>query len=594
MVGVMGRAGVIVVVLAAALAGGAVVLAAPELLQQAQQDASATGETAGREQRLSPPDGGAHERPPSQGVEDDEEDEALDTRTARWAGAAYDFLQAMSCRAPAWTTEEACLDAQRIPRRSMRVWAARAGRRYVARLPDGALQRSGVHDGVLLLDPFPAASWGHLALVLFVAANTTRGLCGDKNGFWLEPGDCLTVALKERCQNLLDRRGRRRNYSRRCEINFPPLVVTEEDARTPFRLHAFTHAHGHGPIRSEALRQRLRCRSDAQGYAPCPRLRPLNDTEHLVCDPLGVNSKRCSPTHETVHTRCRLFEVCDQAVVLSGGWSRDLSPEVTRDNVKLAYNMLRHNGFHKGNIKIFYANGAKKDADPDLRHAIYPSSMKLGARYHLRSLCASPLCTDSLVLYLAGPTLNDGTLLLWDQDRNGLLRGGEVYTPRELLRDLENCAARQVTVLVDASYAGEIVKAFAHSKKHKNVQVYAAGGSDDYSWGTEFTRHWTHYSHTHSCTRQVHETSLSAVHLSTPASFDGSGGELRKTIFGAPCDVSPPFSWRELHHSYFGCQNTPTAIWLRSGASNFSPPDLRDITDEFFPPQMGETSASEQ
>ncbi|ROT85259.1 hypothetical protein C7M84_018651 [Penaeus vannamei] len=111
-------------------------------------------------------------------------------------------------------------------------------------------------------------------------------------------------------------------------------------------------------------------------------------------------------------------------------------------------------------------------------------------------------------------------------------------------------------------------------------QVYAAGGSDDYSWGTEFTRHWTHYSHTHSCTRQVHETSLSAVHLSTPASFDGSGGELRKTIFGAPCDVSPPFSWRELHHSYFGCQNTPTAIWLRSGASNFSPPDLRDITDE--------------
>ncbi|XP_037773075.1 uncharacterized protein LOC119568610, partial [Penaeus monodon] len=128
---------------------------------------------------------------------------------------------------------------------------------------------------------------------------------------------------------------------------------------------------------------------------------------------------------------------------------------------------------------------------PDLRHAIYPSSMKLGVRYHLRSLCATPLCTDSLVLYLAGPTLNDGTLLLWDQDRNGLLRGGEVYTPRELLRDLENCAARQVTLLVDTSYAGEGVKAFAHSKKHRNVQVYAAGGSDDYSWGTEFTRHWT-------------------------------------------------------------------------------------------------------
>lgn len=187
MVGVMGRAGVIVMVLAAALAGGAVVLAAPDLLQQAQHEASAAGEAAGREQRLSPPDGGAHDPPSSsQVVEDDDEENApLDARTARWAGAAYDFLQSMSCKSPSWTTEEACLDARRIPRRAMRVWAARAGRRYVARLPDGALQRSGVHDGVLLLDPFPDASWGHLVLVLFVAANTTLGRCADKKGFWL-------------------------------------------------------------------------------------------------------------------------------------------------------------------------------------------------------------------------------------------------------------------------------------------------------------------------------------------------------------------------------------------------------------------------
>ena len=35
------------------------------------------------------------------------------------------------------------------------------------------------------------------------------------------------------------------------------------------------------------------------------------------------------------------------------------------------------------------------------------------------------------------------------------------------------------------------------------------------------------------------------------------------TIFGAPCDVIPPFSERELRHKYLGCQNLPTALWMR-------------------------------
>ncbi|XP_042239039.1 uncharacterized protein LOC121877370 isoform X2 [Homarus americanus] len=392
-----------------------------------------------------------------------------------------------------------------------------------------------------------------------------------------EPGDCLMVAVKERCRNLFERRGRRKNYARRCEINLPPLVVREEEVGT------LTHT-SHGPRLSQRPLQRLRCRDDAHGYALCVRLRPLNETNHLVCDPLGVNSKRCSSRHDTVHTRCRLFEVCDQAVVVSGGWSRDLSPEHTSQTLDAAYHMLRHNGFHKGNIKIFYANGAKKDARPVLQHAVYPSSLKLGLRYHLRALCATPLCTDSLLLYLAGPSLNDGTILLWDEDRNGLARGGEVYSPRELLRDVQECAARQVTLLIDTSYAGEIVNAFAKSKKHRNVQVFAVGGSDEYSWGRDFSTHWTHYAHTHACTAQVHQASLSAVRLSTPTSYDGSGGELRRTIFGAPCDVTPPYTWRELHHRYLGCQNTPTALWIRSVPAHFSPPDPKDIIDELFLP----------
>ncbi|XP_066961099.1 uncharacterized protein [Macrobrachium rosenbergii] len=579
----MARLATALALLTVLIAGGPhVALGEEELPPKMQRDDSSI--TIRKPRLVAPDRDGSHpQKTPYPTTQEEENSTPLDGQSLQWAQAAYDFLQSLPCEKQVWTTEDACGDAKHIPKRHMRVWATRAGRKYVARLPDGSLQRSGDHDGVVLLDPYPSASWGHLVLVLFVRSNVTLTSCTDLKGYWTHPGDCLTVAVKERCRNLFDRRGRRKNYARRCEINFPPLVLTEEDAHA----HAYSRAHSPTAHRAtESPIQRLRCRDDVIGYAPCARLRPLNDTEHLVCDPLGVNSKRCSAGHNTVHTRCRLFEVCDQAVLVSGGWNRDLSPEESRNKLKMSYDMLRHNGFHKGNIKIFYANGAKKNADPEMPHAIYPSSMKLGFRYHLRNLCSLPMCADALLLYLAGPSFNDGTILLWDEDRNGLVRGGEVYSPREILRDLQDCTARQVTLLVDASYAGEIVKAFAASKKHKNVQVYAAGGSEDYSWGREFTSHWAHYAHTHSCTKHVHQASLSGVHLSHPTSYDGSNGELQRTIFGAPCDVSPPFSWKELHHRYLGCQNTPTAIWVRSFPPHFSPPTVSDITDEFYLPEM--------
>ena len=36
-----------------------------------------------------------------------------------------------------------------------------------------------------------------------------------------------------------------------------------------------------------------------------------------------------------------------------------------------------------------------------------------------------------------------------------------------------------------------------------------------------------------------------------------------ENIFGAPCDVTPPFSFLELEREYKGCQNLPTSVWLR-------------------------------
>lgn len=36
------------------------------------------------------------------------------------------------------------------------------------------------------------------------------------------------------------------------------------------------------------------------------------------------------------------------------------------------------------------------------------------------------------------------------------------------------------------------------------------------------------------------------------------------TLFGAPCNVDPPFTQNELKLYYRGCQNVPTEVWLRT------------------------------
>lgn len=240
----------------------------------------------------------------------------------------------------------------------------------------------------------------------------------------------------------------------RCDVDFLPLI----------------HLQNKPAVQSE---QRLLCTNHVKGFAPCPQLRSWNETSELICDPLSSNHKRCDSTQDVVKTRCRLFETCDQAVLLSGGWNWQWSGEREVLRLLAMYRMLRHNGFDKQSIKIFFANGARarkghveddtvdlqflqdipssdKDvADPfsflsskeitssstpppilktkihPHRHdhrerpAMYPAALKIGLRNHIRTMCTTPHCADSLVIYLSSPTRADGASLLWDADSNG-------------------------------------------------------------------------------------------------------------------------------------------------------------------------------
>lgn len=164
----------------------------------------------------------------------------------------------------------------------------------------------------------------------------------DSNFLPISADDCMILAVKNRCRNAMERRGRRRNSARRCEINFLPHVYLEND-----RSH----------------QQRLKCRSHLAGYGSCPQLRPDNQGSLVPCDPLAENSMRCEASLEELATSCRVFEICDQAVLLSGGWNRQGSLPRHLDNIRDMYAMLRSHGFKRRNTEIFFADGLETGID---------------------------------------------------------------------------------------------------------------------------------------------------------------------------------------------------------------------------------------
>ncbi|XP_050388698.2 uncharacterized protein LOC126807877 [Patella vulgata] len=473
------------------------------------------------------------------------------TRLKRWADAAFHYVHNLNCENIFFTTSRECRSLVLVPRSAMNIHVAlpSAYGKFKAILPDGSLSRNNLHQAVVVIDPYPTANFGHLVIVFNVDMDKRSHMCQKKGGIYLDTGECMQLALRRRCRNALERRSRRRNYARRCEINFLPVVHLESTAAN--KLYMIKR------------KNYLECMSNVAGFGRCQVLRTPNETSGIICNPIRDNTQRCSTTRETVRTSCRLFEICDQAVVLSGGWNRMTSGLRHKKNVENMYNMLRRNGFKRRNIKLFFANGAKSlIRQGDAPQRVHPAAMKLAVRYHLRKLCLSAHCVDSLVVYFNNPAKNDGTSLLWDSNSDGLAEENEKYPVSELMDDLKNCAAKAVHLMVDQSYSGVIAEHFKNSPDHSNVIVFTSGRSNEYSFDDEFTLHWSNNNSSNMCTRDIFEKSKNVVKHSSPQYSEGRHIHVRSTIFGAPCDTSPPYTPRELRQKFLGCQNLPTAVWL--------------------------------
>ena len=150
--------------------------------------------------------------------------------------------------------------------------------------------------------------------------------------------ECMSLAYRDRCHNVPARRYRRRNFARRCEINFLPTVHLDTDQSAP--------KHNH-----------LECRSGLRGFHLCPGTWSLHQSSEAMCDPLTHNSHRCVTTPDTIRTSCRVFEVCDQAVILSGGWNSLSVGVQAQHRAAHMVHLFKRNGIKRRNIKIFHANG---------------------------------------------------------------------------------------------------------------------------------------------------------------------------------------------------------------------------------------------
>ncbi|XP_051565043.1 uncharacterized protein si:ch211-67e16.11 isoform X1 [Myxocyprinus asiaticus] len=405
---------------------------------------------------------------------------------------------------------------------------------------------ASAHDAVLLLDPSLGESFGHPVVMFYVDFNITEKKCSHMDGIYLGE-ECLTIAVKTRCQNQLKRRRSRsdRMASRArgtvgktvhveqssglCEIHFLPLVVGVKDSNRT---------------------QRLRC-VDHPDFARCPQPLPMTSPSVPIssCE-LNTNTHRCQQQRLATHLSCRLYQTCDHAVLLSGGWQEQITYQRHVQNLQLFYQMLRNNGFHKEHIKTFFAgNGQVAATDTE---GMYPATDKEVIRNHISYICRKQHCADSLVLYLNSPTRNDGTMLLWDRNNNGIADLKERYSVRELLADLAGCMASRVVLFVEQSYSGALSRRLMRSLKDVNVVLL-----NGLPW-VKTAEFWASL-HPSQCLIDYLSKQSSVI----PRLGDATLGLLNVTLAGAPCNSTPPLTEAEMRKEYMGCQNLPTALWYQ-------------------------------
>lgn len=107
-------------------------------------------------------------------------------RETKWAKAAFDYIRTLRCESVFFTTGKECRKLLAIPQSSMSIHIAPSTTlgQYRTILPDNSLSRKESHEGVIVIDPYPKANFGHLVIV-FHADKSDSYMCKVKNGIFI-------------------------------------------------------------------------------------------------------------------------------------------------------------------------------------------------------------------------------------------------------------------------------------------------------------------------------------------------------------------------------------------------------------------------
>uniref|UniRef100_A0A914XRI3 Uncharacterized protein n=1 Tax=Plectus sambesii TaxID=2011161 RepID=A0A914XRI3_9BILA len=396
--------------------------------------------------------------------------------------------------------------------------------RFIASLPEYELDE---HDDFLVIDPFPDRPFGHAVAVFFVDSVSEvecRWLDGNYIGNLGSAGRCVHWAKNKNCgRNRTERKEHR--HINGCAINFLPAVFSTD-----------TRSSG------GKTEQRLKCQSVA-GFARCPLLALTNGT--TPCDSLACEHE----LFRRLEPHCGLFQKCDHAVIVQGGWTG-----ATTDGDRMAEmrSALSAVGFMGANVRAFDKD-RRTLAEAEADAAVFPASKRL-VRKAISSVCQLHYCVDTFVVVLKAPSLSNGDVLLWDSNGNGRADTDEVYRVSELIEDLSDCGAAQTIVLLDTPHGRRIISAIKEHHSSSVVLAYAA--SSNYS-RSEFSDRWTKGRLRDRCVKDVFKW------VSLERSVNREPLE-RKTIFGAPCDRR--LDERHLAE-YRRCHSVPTYEFFRSSGS---------------------------
>ncbi len=125
-----------------------------------------------------------------------------------------------------------------------------------------------------------------------------------------------------------------------------------------------------------------------------------------------------------------------------------------------------------------------------------PATEAGGILSHISDICKiQSKCIDTFIIYLNGPTMMNGNMLLWDRNRDGIADGTEILKVRQLLEALKNCNASWITIIADQNYAGHLLDRIRDLRTRnvnafKRISVYASSTKRSYTWNRDFTTKW--------------------------------------------------------------------------------------------------------